>query len=62
MKVHELKKLLRKNGWTFKRQGKGDHEIWEHPDFDNNLSLDGKGSDDVPKGLLHDTIKKAGLK
>lgn len=27
----DLKKLLRKAGCTFERQGKGDHEIWYSP-------------------------------
>ena len=27
-----VKKLLRKNGWSKKRQGRGSHEIWTNPD------------------------------
>lgn len=27
-----VKKLLKKAGCRFVRQGKGDHEIWERPD------------------------------
>jgi predicted RNA binding protein YcfA (HicA-like mRNA interferase family) len=28
----ELTALLKSNGWELKRQGKGDHEIWWHPE------------------------------
>ncbi|MDX9962638.1 type II toxin-antitoxin system HicA family toxin [Desulfobacter postgatei] len=27
----DLKKILRENGCSFERQGKGDHEIWYSP-------------------------------
>lgn len=29
--TQKLKRLLRMNGCTFERQGKGDHEIWFSP-------------------------------
>jgi len=35
-----LKKLLRKHGCTFERQGKGDHEIWHSPITDIRFVVD----------------------
>ncbi|MEH1909185.1 MAG: type II toxin-antitoxin system HicA family toxin [Nostoc sp.] len=36
----EVKKLLTEAGCYFKRQGKGDHEIWYSPITDNSGSTD----------------------
>ncbi|MFN6529255.1 type II toxin-antitoxin system HicA family toxin [Nostoc sp. ChiSLP03a] len=38
----EVKKLLTEAGCYFKRQGKGDHEIWYSPITDNNFVVDSK--------------------
>lgn len=35
-----LKKLLRKHGCRFDRQGKGDHEIWYSPITDRRFVVD----------------------
>jgi predicted RNA binding protein YcfA (HicA-like mRNA interferase family) len=32
VKARELKRALRKAGWTFIRQ-EGSHETWEHPEY-----------------------------
>jgi hypothetical protein len=38
----ELKKILRKFGCYFERQGKGDHEIWYSPISKLRFLIDGK--------------------
>jgi hypothetical protein len=38
----EVKKLLTEAGCNFKRQGKGDHEIWYSQITDNNFVVDSK--------------------
>ena len=38
----EVKKLLVDEGCSFKRQGKGHHEIWYSPITRTNISVDSK--------------------
>jgi predicted RNA binding protein YcfA (HicA-like mRNA interferase family) len=35
-----LRRLLKENGWTLLRYGKGDHEIWTNPATGRSVSLD----------------------
>ena len=37
-----VRKLLVKNGCTFMRKGKGDHDIWHSPMTKQNFPVDGK--------------------
>ncbi|QMV84296.1 type II toxin-antitoxin system HicA family toxin [Corynebacterium hindlerae] len=39
MKYRDLVKLLIDAGFTFARQGKGDHEVWEHPSLNRPVVL-----------------------
>ena len=38
----KVRKVLTANGWSFLRQGKGDHEIWANPSFSHKVTVDGK--------------------
>jgi len=38
----QLKAILREHGWSFLRAGKGDHEIWNHPDAPKPIVIDGR--------------------
>ncbi len=38
----KVRKMLRKNGCTFVRHGKGDHDIWYSPISNKNVTVDGK--------------------
>lgn len=50
--------LLRAAGYEFKRQGRGDHEIWWHPQTGMRLTVDRKlRSRFTANGIL----KQAGL-
>jgi predicted RNA binding protein YcfA (HicA-like mRNA interferase family) len=37
----DVRRVLRENGCTFVRQGKGDHEIWYSPITNRNVTVDG---------------------
>jgi len=54
----ELIRLLRENGFEFKRQGRGDHEIWWNPNTGVSVAVDRKlKSRFTANGIL----KEAGL-
>ena len=38
----EVRKVLKNNGCTFVRHGKGDHDIWYSPITNLNVAVDGK--------------------
>ena len=54
----DLVKLFRKNGCTFVRQGKGDHEIWYSPITNRQVTLDYKTTD---RNTANGTLKQAGI-
>ena len=53
-----VRNILKKNGCTFVRQGKGDHEIWYSPIVKSNFAVDGKI---VKKGTANGTLISAGI-
>ncbi len=54
----ELKRLLRKAGCTFDRQGKGDHEIWFSSRAGINFVVDSKIKS---RHTANAVLKQAGL-
>ena len=54
----DLVKLLRASGYEFKRQGRGDHEIWWHPQTGVRLTVDKKLRSRV---TANEILKDAGL-
>ena len=62
MKVKDVIKTIEADGWYFVHYGKGDHCIYKHPEKSGIVVIDGKPSDDVPKGTLNSILKMAGLK
>ena len=55
----DVVRLLRENGFEFKRSGRGDHEIWWNPQTGVAVTVDRKlKSRHTANGLL----KEAGLK
>lgn len=38
----QLKRLIKDAGCTFRRQAKGDHELWYSPHTDRHFPVDGK--------------------
>ena len=58
MKVRELLKILRQDGWTEKEQ-KGSHLQLMHPVKKGKVTLPIHGGD-IPKGTLNAIMKQAG--
>ena len=61
MKISELQKLLRVDGWVLVRT-RGSHRQYRHPTKPGLVTLAGKPSADLPKGTLNSVLKQAGLK
>ena len=38
----KVKKILTANGFSFKRRGKGDHDIWYNPSTKKSVAVDGE--------------------
>ena len=53
-----LKEILRQNGCTFVRQGRGDHEIWYSPVAKRNFMVD---NNIKSRHWANYTLKQAGL-
>jgi len=61
MKVSELIRVLRDEGWTLSRT-KGSHRQFKHPNKKGLVTVSGKLSDDVRPGTLQSVLRQAGLK
>ena len=57
--TRQLKAILRDHGWSFDRPGKGDHEIWSHPDAAKSIVVDGKI---MSRHTANAMLKQAGIK
>jgi predicted RNA binding protein YcfA (HicA-like mRNA interferase family) len=60
MKVKEVLKRLKKDGWSQIRM-RGSHRILAHPHFPGIVVVPGKLSDDIPIGTLGAIWKQAQL-
>ncbi len=60
MKVRELLKLLKKDGWVENSQ-RGSHLQLEHAIKKGKVTVPVHGGD-IPKGTLNSILKQAGLK
>jgi predicted RNA binding protein YcfA (HicA-like mRNA interferase family) len=61
MKVSEILKLLRDDGW-FHVATRGSHRQFRYPTKTGRVTVVGKSSDDVSPGTLNSILKQAGLK
>ena len=61
MKVGDVLKLLRHDGWILVVT-RGDHRQFKHPTKPGRVTVAGKPSDDIPPGTLGSILKQAGLK
>lgn len=61
MKVSELIRILRDEGWTISRI-KGSHRQFKHPNKKGLVTVAGKPSDDVRPGTLQSVLRQAGLR
>jgi predicted RNA binding protein YcfA (HicA-like mRNA interferase family) len=61
MKVREVLRLLRKDGW-YLVPSRGGHRQFKHPTKPGRVTVSGQESDDLPPGTLNSVLKQAGLK
>ena len=61
MKVKELLKMLKEDGWSLSRT-RGSHRQYKHPSKPGTVTIAGKPSADVPKATLNAILKKSGIK
>jgi predicted RNA binding protein YcfA (HicA-like mRNA interferase family) len=61
MKVREVVKLLKADGWYLART-RGSHRQYKHPVKAGTVTVSGKPNVDVPPGTLNSILKQAGLK
>lgn len=61
MKVSELLKILKKDGWYLEREGKK-HSIYVHLIKEGLLIIPRHPSSELKKGTEQSILKKAGLK
>jgi predicted RNA binding protein YcfA (HicA-like mRNA interferase family) len=60
MKVSDLIKILKDDGWELSRT-KGSHRQFKHSGKKGVVTVSGKPSDDVRKGTLGSILRQAGL-
>jgi predicted RNA binding protein YcfA (HicA-like mRNA interferase family) len=61
MKVRELIKLLKEDGWSQARM-RGSHRQFKHSSKPGTVTVAGKLNVDIPPGTLNNILKQAGLK
>jgi hypothetical protein len=61
-RVREVKRLLRKLGYTIERPGKGDHTVFYNPATKERYALDGADSHEIPRAAWLKLRKDLGLK
>lgn len=60
VKVRDVLKLLRREGWTLVRT-RGSHRQFRHPSKNGLVTIAGKPGDDVPPGTLKSIFRQAGI-
>jgi predicted RNA binding protein YcfA (HicA-like mRNA interferase family) len=61
MKVREVLRLLRDDGWELARM-RGSHRQFRHPRKPGTVTVSGGLGLDMPPGTLNSVLKQAGLK
>lgn len=61
MKVNDLLRLLKRDGWYLVAT-RGSHEQYKHDTKPGRVTVAGKPSDDLAPGTLNSILKQAGLK
>jgi len=55
----KVREILRNNGCSFVRHGKGDHDIWYSPINNRNITVDGNIN---IRHVANEIMKQAGIK
>lgn len=61
MKVREVVRMLKEDGWYLVRT-KGSHHQYKHPTNKGLVTVPGRDNDDLAPGTLNSVLKQAGLK
>lgn len=61
MKVSEILKILKKDGWYLYRNG-SKHDIYRHPTKENQIPVPRHKGQELAKGTEQSILKDAGLK
>ena len=61
MKVREVLRMLKNDGWVLSRQ-RGSHRQFKHPKKRGLVTVSGKSGDELAPGTLNSILKQAGLK
>ena len=61
MKVREVTKIIKKNGWFLVRT-RGSHHQYKHPIEKGLITIPGRPNDELAPGTLNNILKQAGLK
>ncbi len=62
MKYGELTKKLKRLGCEFRREAKGGHEIWWHPERKRYTTISHHEGKDIPKGTLAAILRDLGFR
>jgi predicted RNA binding protein YcfA (HicA-like mRNA interferase family) len=60
MKVREVLRLLRREGWVLVRQ-RGSHRQFRHPDRSGVVTVAGHPGDDLAPGTLRSILRQAAV-
>ena len=61
MKIREIIKIIREDGWYIVAQ-KGSHKQFKHPVKPGRVTIAGNPEDYIAPGTLNSILKQAGLK
>ena len=61
MKVRDILKLLREDGWFLVNE-EGSHKQFKHPIKKGRVTVVRDGNDDIDPGTLNSILKQSGLK
>lgn len=61
MKVRDILRVFREDGWVLART-RGSHQQFKHPTKPGRVTVAGGANDDLAPGTLNSILKQAGLK
>ncbi len=61
MKVREIIKIIKADGWYEIKSNSGSHKQYEHKTKSGKVTISSHGGD-IPAGTLNSILKQAGLK
>jgi predicted RNA binding protein YcfA (HicA-like mRNA interferase family) len=63
LKFRDLRKLLKSKGYVLERQRRTSHQQWRNPHRPGQpVTVSGHDREEVPTGILADTLKRMGLR